>query len=102
MTTSGGLSSALNVTAATVIKASPGRLIRLVILTPGTTSGAWTFNDTTTVGGAAAANAIFSMAFGSTANVAGAVIYLDFPCQNGIVLSAVPGGGSPVAAISYV
>jgi len=98
----GGISSALNLTAAAVIKATPGRLVRIVIAAPGSTSGAFTFNDCATTGAAAAANQIFTLAYNATANVAGAVFTLEWPCSTGIVLSAVPGGGSPVVAVSYI
>ena len=101
LATRGGLSSSLNNTAAAVIKATPGRIAKLIIIAPGTTSGAFTLNDCATTGAAAASNEIFTMAYNATANVAGAVIDLDFPCAVGIVLSAVPGGGSPIVAISY-
>lgn len=97
----GGVSSALNLTAAGVIKASPGRLRKIVIIAPGTTSGAFTFNDATTTAGAAAANEIFTLPYNGTANVPGYVITLDWPCANGIVLSAVPGAGSPIVAASF-
>jgi hypothetical protein len=97
----GGRSSALNLTAAAAIKASAGRLRKIVIIAPGSTSGAFTFNDCATTGAAAAGNTIFTMAYDATANVAGAVIELDWPCATGIVLSAVPGGGSPIVAVSY-
>ena len=98
---SGGVSSKLNMTTAVVIKAGPGRLRRIVIIAPGSTSGAFTFNDCLTTGAAAAANEIFTLAYNATANVAGYVINLDWPCLVGIVLSAVPGGGSPIVAVSY-
>lgn len=94
----GGISRALNVTAATVIKANPGQVYRIFVSAPGTTSGALTINDAATVGAAAAANQIVSIPFGSL--TAGQVITLECPCVNGIVVSAVP-GGSPVYAVTY-
>lgn len=97
----GGSKSSLNLTAAGVIKATPGRLRRIVIQAPGSTSGAFTFNDVTTVGGAAAGNQIFTLPYNGTNNIAGAIFDVDWPCANGIVLSAVPGGGSPIVAVSY-
>ena len=96
-----GSSTALNLIAAGVVKATPGRLSKIVILAPGTTSGAFTFNDCATVGAATAANEVFTLAYNATANVAGLVIDLDWPCLVGIVLSAVPGAGAPVIAVSY-
>lgn len=94
-------SSKLNMTAANVIKAAKGVLKKIIIITPGTTSGALTFNDCATVGAANAANTVFSLPFGASNNVAGAVFILDMPCALGIVLSAVPGAGAPVVAVVY-
>lgn len=98
-TQAGGTSSHLDITAAVVIKASAGRLRKITVSAPGTTSGALTLNDAATVGAAAAANQIVSIPFASLS--AGQVIDLDWPCVNGIVVSAVPGGGSPVYAASF-
>ena len=97
----GGQASKLNQTAAAVIKATPGTLHKIVIVAPGSTSGAFTFNDCATTGAATAANEIFTIAYNATANVAGLVINLDWPCAVGIVCSAVPGGGSPIFNASY-
>jgi hypothetical protein len=99
LSTQGGAKSALNVTAASVIKASPGRVAKLVIVAPGSGSGSFTLNDCLTTGTAAASNEVFTIGYAAAA--AGAVYNLDFPFQVGIVLSAVPGAGSPVVAISY-
>lgn len=97
----GGSSSSLNLTGAAAIKASAGRLKKIVIIAPGTTSGSFTFNDCATTGAATAANEIFTLPYNATNNVAGTVIDLDWPCATGIVLSAVPGAGSPIIAVSY-
>ena len=97
-TTTGGTKSALNLTAAAVIKASTGRIAKVVIVAPGSGSGAFTLNDCATTGAATAANTIWTQAFGGTA---GTVINLDWPCAVGLVLSAVPGAGSPILAVSY-
>ena len=86
-------------TAAAVIKASPGVLHKIVVIAPGTTSGALTINDLAATSGGAAANQIISIAYGSL--TAGQVITLDWPCATGIAVTAVPGGGSPQYAISY-
>lgn len=88
--------------AAAVIKATPGRLCRLVVIAPGTTSGAFTFNDCATTGAAATGNQIFTMAYNATANVIGLVITLEWPCAVGLVCSAVPGGGTPLINVSWV
>lgn len=94
----GGSSSALNVTAAAVIKATAGKLAKIVVVVAPTTSGALTVNDVATVGGAATANEVFSIPFGSL--TAGQVITLDWPCATGIVVSAV-GGGTPQYSVSF-
>lgn len=99
LVTTAGAKSALNQTATGVIKTGPGVAGKLIIVSPGTTSGALTLNDSATVGGAAASNTIFSMAFGSLA--AGQTYDLNFPFTNGLVISAVPGGGTPIYSISY-
>jgi hypothetical protein len=95
----GGLSSKLNVTAAVAVKATAGRLCKIVVIAPGTTSGSLTINDCATTGAATTANEVFTI--GYAAMSVGQVITLDFPCQVGIVVSAVPGGGSPQYAISF-
>ena len=95
----GGTSSLLDITAAQVVFARPGCLVRILVQAPGT-AGALTLNDNTQTGGSnVAANQIMSWAFGSM--VAGQVIELNWPCLNGLVVSAVPSAGSPVFAISY-
>jgi len=99
ITENGGTNSALNVTAAKVIKAAPGRLARISVIAPGTTSGALTINDCLTTGAATTSNEVFTIAYGSMS--VGQVIALDWPFQVGIVVSAVPGGGSPQYSISY-
>jgi hypothetical protein len=98
LATSGGALSTLNLIAAGVIKASPGRVSKVVIIAGGTTGGAFVLNDTTTTGGAAAANEILYIPEGAAV---GSVYSLDWPCLNGIVLSAVPTGGSPIVAVSF-
>lgn len=93
-----GLKTALNLTAAAVVKTGAGRLIKISVISGGTTGGAFAFNDCATTGAATAANQIFTLPFGATA---GTVIVLDVPVTNGLVLSAVPTAGSPQLAISY-
>lgn len=41
----GGIRSALNVTAASVVKSTPGTLFRAAVISAGTTGGAFTIND---------------------------------------------------------
>jgi hypothetical protein len=100
MTSRGGLNSTLNVGAAVVIKATPGRLRRVVIIAPGSTSGAFTFCDINSTTGSAATT-IWSLAYNATANVQGAVFDLDLPCLTAIALTAVPGGGTPLIAVFW-
>lgn len=91
-----------NKTAAAVIATGKGRVKRITLLAPGTTSGAWALNDNTAVGGTnVVGNQLWGMPYNSTKNVAGESIDLDLPFVNGLVLSAVPGSGSPIASISY-
>lgn len=99
--TAGGKTPVYNLGAAAVIKASPGRLAKIVVIAPGSTGGAFTFNDCITTGAAAAGNEIWSIPYNGAANLAGAAFTLDWPCLTGIVLSAVPTGGTPLLAVSY-
>jgi hypothetical protein len=98
--TIGAIYTALNLSVATVIKATPGRLRRVVIIAPGSTSGAFTFCDINSTTGSAATT-IWSLAYNATANVQGAVFAIDWPCLTAIALTSVPGGGSPVIAVAY-
>jgi hypothetical protein len=99
--TASGINSTLNITAASVVKASAGRACKVIIVAPGSTSGAFTLNDAATTGAAAAANVIWTLPYNGAANVAGAVFNLDIPVTNGLVVSAVPGSGSPILAIVW-
>ena len=86
----GGTQSLLNVTAAVVVKATPGTLMRIIPETVGT-AGSLVINDNTATGGSnVAANQINSIPFGSM--TAGVPVILEVPCKNGIVISAVPTG----------
>lgn len=96
-----GTNNALNLTAAAIIKAGPGRIAKVSIIAPGSTGGAFTINDCATTGAATTANEIWSLAYNATANLGGAIFTLSFPCKTGIVLSAVPTGGSPQIAVSF-
>lgn len=87
----GGSSAQYNITAATVVKATPGRLVRIDVITAGSAAG--TANDCATTGAAAVGNQIASIP-----NTVGS-IELDWPCATGIVI--VP-GTSQVLAVSYV
>ncbi len=89
--------SSLNVTAAAVIKATPGYLCRVVVIVAGSGS-VITFNDCTTTGAAAASNTIWSIA--SASATAGSVFYLDWPCADGIVCSSISTGAT--IAVSFI
>lgn len=80
----GGIGSALNITAAETIKASPGICNKLVCEVAGTI----TLNDAASTGASDAANEIYTGAM-----TAGQVLPLDWPCFAGITVSAVTGGG---------
>ena len=97
----GGTTPVYGVTAPAVIKAANGRLARIIIIAPGSTSGGWTFNDCATLAAANAANTIWTLAYNGALNVAGQVINLDWPFTTGLVVSAVPGGGSPLMNVSF-
>lgn len=90
----GGNATTLNITAAAVIKATPGTIYRIAVIAAGS-AGVLTLNDVATTGAAAAGNAIVSIPFGSLVGV----ITLDWPCATGIVVSAVTTGG--VFSISF-
>lgn len=96
MTSVGGEKSALNQSAAAVIKATPGRVAKLVVITAGS-GGNFTLNDCATTGAAATSNEIFTCAGTTTA---GTTFAIDWPCLTGIVLSAI-GTSTGVCAISY-
>ena len=82
--------SALNITSNTIVKASAGFVVTLVVLDAGSANGG--LFDSATVAGAAAANEIFAIP-----QVAG-VYTINFPASNGIVVK--PGTGQTIA-ISY-
>lgn len=86
----GGVSSTYNISAATVVKATKGTLMRVSVITAGTTAG--TVNDVATTGGAAVGNQI-----GTIPDTVGTYEFA-WPCATGIVV--VPGTGQ-VLAVSY-
>lgn len=85
-----GLNTTLNIAAATVVKAAPGRLVRINVNTAGTTAG--TASDCATTGAVAAANLIAGIP-----NTVG-TYFLDWPTNTGIVIT--PGTGQ-VVSVSY-
>ena len=84
----GGNRAALNVTAATVCKATPGICVSVSVVVAGSAAG--TVNDVATTGGAAATNQ-----FGTIPNTVGTYTF-NWPCGTGIVV--VPGTGQTLAA----
>lgn len=82
--------SLLNVTANTVIKASAGYVVTLIVLDAGSANGG--LFDAATVGAAVAGTEIFAIP-----QVAGSYT-INFPASNGIVIK--PGTGQTIA-VSY-
>lgn len=85
-----GASSALNITVATVVKAAPGRLVRVSVIAAGSAAG--TVNDHATTSGVGASNQI-----GTIPTAVGTTLF-DWPCAVGITV--VPGTGQTIA-VSY-
>lgn len=86
-----GVSSSLNITAATVVKPSRGRLVRINVIAAGSAAGS--ANDAATTGAAGAANQVFAIP-----NTVGSY-FLDWPCATGIVVT--PGTGQTIA-VSFI
>ena len=80
----------LDISAATVVKATSGVVVNVNVITAGTTVG--TVNDVATTGGAAVTNQVASLP-----NVVGSY-RVGMPCATGIVI--VPGSGQ-VVAVSF-
>ena len=81
----------LSVTVQTVVKASPGRIVRVDVAVAG--SGAGSVNDAATIAGIATSNLIAAIPA-----VVGP-IWLDWPCQAGIVVT--PGSGQTLTIAFY-
>jgi hypothetical protein len=81
-----GANATYNISAATVVKASAGRLFKISVIVAG---AAGTVNDVATTGGAAIGNQI------SVIPAANGVFDFNWPCATGIVI--VPGAGQVVA-----
>lgn len=88
-----GSSSALNKTGTFVVKASPGRICKIIAVSG--TAAALTVNDVATTGGVATANIVATLT--SAQMAAGSIIPLDFPCLVGIVVQA----GTNVVSVSF-
>lgn len=85
-----GMDTRLNITAATVVKAAPGRVARVSVIVAGSAAGS--VNNALTTGAAAASNQLFVVP-----NTAGSYV-IDMYCSTGIVV--VPGTGQTLA-VSY-
>ena len=86
----GGNASKLNITASTVVKATPGTLFRVNVTTAGSAAGA--VYDASTTGGNTAANLIAELP-----NTVG-TYELEWPCAAGILV--VP-GTSQVISVAF-
>ena len=87
MTPLSGRLSTLNITSATVVKATPGRVFKLSVIVAGAATG--TINDCATAGAAAASNQI-----GTSPTTLGTIDF-NWPMATGIVV--VPGTGQTLA-----
>ena len=88
----GGVSAAINVNAAAVIKASAGILCRIVVVAAGS-AGSFVINDLASTSGSAATNTIWTAAYNATNVYAGAVIELLWPCATGIAVTTLTTSG---------
>ena len=86
----GGNNSALNVTAPTVIKATPGTVFTVTVNTAGSTAGL--IHDCATTGAVTAANLV-----GTIPDVVG-VYSFSFPCLVGIVVTP---GTAQVVSVAF-
>jgi hypothetical protein len=89
--TAQGISTALNITTATLVKAGQGRVAKAMINTAGSTAGG--IYDSATVGGVSASNLIAVLP-----NTVG-MYTVDFPVKNGLVVST---GTGQVVSVSYI
>lgn len=85
-----GTKSALNLTSATVVKAGPGRLVRIDVIVAGATTPG-TANDVLTTGAAAVTNQVATIP-----NAVG-TYEVNWPCLVGIVI--VPQGGQTLSVV---
>lgn len=84
-----------NITAATVVKSSPGRAVSISVVTPGISAGS--IHDCATAGAATVSNKIATVP--NLATTVNPVIDVLWPCATGIVV--IP-GTSQVLAVSYL
>ena len=85
----GGIYSVLDITAAAVIKSAPGILACVLIQIVGS-AGSLVLNDCATTGAATVANQVINLAYSKLSPAQ--TITLQWPCQAGIVVSALPTG----------
>ncbi|WP_230676356.1 hypothetical protein [Burkholderia gladioli] len=90
-----GSTNKLNVSTITAVKAAPGRVCKVTVITAAT-AGNFAVYDVATTGAAATANAIIK--YTASWPAVGTVISLDFPCLAGIVVDP---GTSGVVAVSF-
>lgn len=84
-----GTNLTVNISSSTVVKASAGRVFRVMVNTAGSTTG--TLNNVTTTGGAAAANLVFTIP-----NTVG-IYEVNAPMTSGIVI--IPGTSQVIAVV---
>jgi hypothetical protein len=88
--TAQGINSFLNISAATAVKSTKGRIVKVNVTTAGSAPGS--VYDRATTSGTGAANLVASIP-----NTVGSYT-IDFPCANGIVVT--PGTGQ-VVSVSF-
>jgi len=89
--TAQGQKTFFNITAATVVKATAGRIAKVSVIVAGSAAGS--IYDAATTGAAGAANEI------AVIPATAGMINLDFPVSNGIVVT--PGTGQTLA-VSFI
>jgi hypothetical protein len=89
-----GSTAKYNIIVPTVIKATAGRLAKIIVNTAAT-AGSVSAHDCATLGAASAANQIYGV--GAAWPAAGTPIPLDWPCATGIVVDPGTGGNISVS-----
>lgn len=93
----GGVDAVLNVLTVQTIKAAPGLLYRVTVVTAGS-GGSLTLNDAASLATATTQNSFFTAA--NSALTAGTVLTLEWPCAAGITISSVPTGAQLALSFS--
>lgn len=91
-----GTLSKLNISAATVVKAGPGRIATVLTNANSTTATTFSIYDAATTASTASSNLLFTS---PSTTAVGVVTNLDLPCMVGIVV--VPSTTSLVVAAAY-